>query len=51
MPVEREIGIAFLAQTAPAILSQLHNTHLAWNIVFIGGLLVTWFLMPHILAL
>ncbi|MBX3194016.1 MAG: histidine kinase [Microbacteriaceae bacterium] len=38
-------GIAFLAQTAPAILSQLHNTHLAWNIVFIGGLLASMLVM------
>jgi signal transduction histidine kinase len=33
-------GIAFFAQTTPAMLSQLPTTHQAWNIVFVGGLLV-----------
>ncbi|HEV7742933.1 MAG TPA: ATP-binding protein [Pseudolysinimonas sp.] len=32
-------GIAFFAQTTPAIFGQLGNTLVAWNIVFIGGLL------------
>lgn len=34
-------GIAFFAQSTPAILSQLPNTHQAWNIVFVGSLLGT----------
>lgn len=34
-------GIAFFAQSTPAILSQLPNTHQAWNIVFIGSLIAT----------
>ncbi|MEO5920039.1 MAG: hypothetical protein ABIQ01_02740, partial [Pseudolysinimonas sp.] len=32
-------GIAFFAQTTPTILGQLPNTHEAWNIVFVGGLI------------
>jgi signal transduction histidine kinase len=31
-------GIAFFAQSTPAILGQLGNTHQAWNIVVIGSL-------------
>lgn len=38
-------GIAFLAQTAPAILSQLHNTDDVWNIVFLGGLVASLLFM------
>lgn len=34
-------GIAFLLQTTPAIIGQLPTTHLAWNYVFIIGMLVS----------
>jgi signal transduction histidine kinase len=34
-------GIAFFAQTTPTILGQLGNTHTAWNVVVIGGLVAS----------
>jgi signal transduction histidine kinase len=34
-------GIAFFAQSAPAMLSQLPNTHQAWNIVFVASIIST----------
>jgi signal transduction histidine kinase len=34
-------GIAFLAQSAPALFGQLHTTHPAWNLVFVPGLLLS----------
>ncbi|HTL40366.1 MAG TPA: ATP-binding protein [Pseudolysinimonas sp.] len=34
-------GIAFFAQSAPAMLSQLPNTHEAWNIVFVASIVST----------
>lgn len=34
-------GIAFFAQSAPAMLGQLHNTHVAWNLVIVTGLIAS----------
>jgi len=34
-------GFIFLAQSAPALLGQMHNTHPVWNAIMIGGLLAS----------
>lgn len=34
-------GIAFFAQSTPALLGQLGNTHVAWNAVFVSTLLAS----------